>query len=94
MQSMWRVLLACLFLCGLYATTTVGSAASTSVAPAKSRMEIQPSLELAATGLTCHGQVCSAGEICCSCRLGPGQPLQFFCSEPSSCHNGSICMIP
>lgn len=44
--------------------------------------------------LVCQGQVCAAGEQCCSCRVSASSPLVSFCHTPDFCPHGSICTIP
>ena len=53
-----------------------------------------PTLDDKSTDLVCHGQICGAGEQCCSCRATPSSPLTFFCHTPDYCPHGSICQIP
>jgi hypothetical protein len=50
--------------------------------------------EIGTAELVCGGQVCTAGEQCCSCKVSPSSPLTFFCHTPDFCPHGTICTIP
>ena len=92
MQWITRLLLPIILLCVLYATT--GSARALSEPAAPDAAELTPTDDDGSANLTCGGHVCLSGQLCCSCRVGPGAPLTSFCHTPDYCPHGTICQIP
>ena len=92
LKPLSKVLVSVGLLCGLYASSGGAPApadpSSTTAQLAPGGGDDEDSVEL-----TCHGQVCEPGELCCSCRVSPTSPLQFFCGTPDFCPHGTICTV-
>ena len=91
MQPITKLLLPIILLCVLYATT--GSARALDEPAVPDATALAPIDDDASANLVCHGQLCAAGEQCCSCKPTPTSPLVFFCHTPDNCPHGGICRI-
>ena len=92
LKPLSRVLMSVGLLCGLYATSG-GAPAASDPPSATAELAIGTGDHEDVANLTCHGQVCEVGEQCCSCKISPTAPLQFFCGTPDFCPHGTICTV-